>query len=94
MVWAKASRGIWGLGHVFEGQLYFSPCILNASVVRESCKLPRPEPPTPTPSPPSSTGKPNIETWVKEQKEGEYVQRFQMWRNVRKDFYSEPVAQP
>ena len=23
IVWAKAGRGIWGLGHVFEGKLYF-----------------------------------------------------------------------
>ena len=29
IVWAKAGRGIWGLGHVFEGKLYFTKHIVD-----------------------------------------------------------------
>ena len=24
VVWAKSARGVWGLGHVFDGKLYFT----------------------------------------------------------------------
>ena len=33
IVWAKAGRGIWGLGHVFEGKLYFTKDIVDDSFV-------------------------------------------------------------
>ena len=29
IVWAKAGHGIWGLGHVFEGKLYFTKDIVD-----------------------------------------------------------------
>ena len=24
VVWAKSTRGVWGLGHVFDGKMYFT----------------------------------------------------------------------
>ena len=32
-MWAKLGRGIWGLGHVFEGKLYFTKDIVDDSLV-------------------------------------------------------------
>ena len=32
IVWAKAGHGIWGLGHVFEGKLYFTKHILLMTI--------------------------------------------------------------
>ena len=29
IVWAKAARGVWGLGHVFEDKLYFTKDIVD-----------------------------------------------------------------
>ena len=46
IVWAKARRGIWGLGHVFEGQLYFTKDIVDGSFVPRNRKpkpIPKPE---------------------------------------------------
>ena len=37
-VWAKAGRGIWGLGHVFEGKLYFTKDIVDVSFVPRNRK--------------------------------------------------------
>ena len=52
IVWAKADRGVWGLGHVFDGQLYFTRDIVDSSVLKDSYKLPRrKEPPAPPPKP-------------------------------------------
>ena len=38
MVWAKAGRGIWGLGHVFEGKLYFTKDIVDDNFVPRNRK--------------------------------------------------------
>ena len=46
IVWAKAGCGIWGLGHVFEGQLYFTKDIVDDSFVPRNRKpkpIPKPE---------------------------------------------------
>ena len=32
IVWAKAGNRIWGLGHVFEGKLYFTKDIVDDSL--------------------------------------------------------------
>jgi len=55
IVWAKAGRGIWGLGHVFEGKLYFTKDIVDDSFVPWN-KTPNPVPkpvakPAPKPAP-------------------------------------------
>ena len=34
IVWAKAGPGIWGLGHVFEGKLYFTKRIVDDSFLQ------------------------------------------------------------
>ena len=31
-VWARAGNGIWGLGHVFEGNLYFTKDFVDGSL--------------------------------------------------------------
>ena len=55
VVWAKAGRGIWGLGHVFEGKLYFTKDIVDDSFVPRNRKpkpIPKPEAkPAPKPAP-------------------------------------------
>ena len=38
IVWAKAGRGIWGLGHVFEGKLYCTKDIVDDSFVPRNRK--------------------------------------------------------
>ena len=38
MVWAKAGRWIWGLGHVFEGNLYFTKDLVDDSFVPRNRK--------------------------------------------------------
>ena len=43
IVWAKAGCGIWGLGHVFEGKLYFTKDLVDDSFVPRNRK-PKPIP--------------------------------------------------
>ena len=43
IVWAKVSRRIWGLGHVFEGKLYFTKDFVDDSFVPRNRKPPKPE---------------------------------------------------
>ena len=45
IVWAKAGLGIWGLGHVTEGKLYFTKHIVD------DIFLPRNRNPKPIPKP-------------------------------------------
>ena len=72
------SRGIWGLGHVFEGKLYFTKDIVDDSFVPRNRKpkpIPKPEAkPAPKPAP-----------------KGKHVQLFKMRRKVGKGFYSTTV---
>ena len=55
IVWAKAGCGIWGLGHVFKGELYFTKDIVDDSFVprnRKPKSIPKPEAkPAPNPAP-------------------------------------------
>ena len=75
IVWAKAGRGIRGLGHVFEGKLYFTKDIVDDNFVPRNGKpkpIPKPEAkPAPKPAP-----------------KGKHVQLFQMRRKIGKGFYS------
>ena len=75
IVWAKAGRGIWGLGHVFEGKLYFTKDIVDDSFV------PRNRKPKPIP-------KPEAKPAPKAAPKGKHVQLFKMRRKVGKGFYS------
>ena len=46
IVWAKVGRRIWGIGHVFEGKLYFTKDIVDDSFVPRNRKpkpIPKPE---------------------------------------------------
>ena len=46
IVWAKAGCGIWGLGHVFQGKLYFTKAIVDDNFVprnRKPKRIPKPE---------------------------------------------------
>ena len=46
IVWAKVGRGIWGLGHVFEGKLYFTKDIVGDTFVpinRKPKPIPKPQ---------------------------------------------------
>ena len=75
IVWAKAGHGIWGLGHVFEGKLYFTKDIVDDSFVPRNRKpnlIPKLEAkPSPKPAP-----------------KGKHVQLFKMRRKVGKGFCS------
>ena len=74
IVWAKAGCGIWGLGHVFEGKLYFTNDIVDDSFVpmnRNPKPILKPEAkPAPKPAP-----------------KRKHVQLFKMRRLVGKGFY-------
>ena len=75
IVWAKAGRGIRGLGHVFEGKLYFTKDIVDDIFV------PRNRKPKPIP-------KPEAKPAPKAAPKGKHVQLFKMRRKVGKGFYS------
>ena len=93
IVWAKASQGIWGLGHMFEGLLYFTRDIVDSSVLRESYKLPRPGPPSSPPSsPPKPKPKPNVKPRAKEQRKGAVCDCSACGARFAKRFRCEPVA--
>ena len=81
IVWAKAGRGIWGLGHVFEGKLYFTKDMVDDSFVPRNRKpktIPKPEAkPAPKPAP-----------------KGKHVQLFKMRRKVGKGSYSTAADAP
>ena len=93
-MWAKAGRGVWGLAHVFDGQLYYTRDIVDSSVVKDCYKLPRPKPPPPPPPPPPQPfAKKAPAKGAK--KKGEHVQLFRMRMRYKKGkgFYSEAVEQ-
>ena len=50
IVWAKAGRGIWSLGHVFEGNVYFTKHIVEDNDLTRLCLL------SPFPRHPPSSG--------------------------------------
>ena len=75
IVLAKAARGVWGLGHVFEDKLYFTKDIVDDSFVPKNRKPKPVSPPAPTPAP-------------KPAPKGKHVQLFDMRRRVGKGFYS------
>ena len=75
IVWAKAVPGILGLGHVFEGTLYFTKDIVDDHLV------PRNRKPKPIPKPKAKPG-------PKRAPKGKHVQLFKMRRKVGKGFYS------
>ena len=81
IVWAKVGRGIWGLGNVFEGKLYFTKDVVDDIFVPRNGK-PKPIPkleakPAPKPVP-----------------KGKHVQLFEMRRMVGKGFYSTAADAP
>ena len=81
IVWAKAGGGIWGLGHIFEGKLYFTKVIVDDSFVPRNRK-PKPIPkleakPAPKPAP-----------------KGKHVQLLKMRHKVGKGFYSTAADAP
>ena len=43
IVWAKVGSGIWGLGHVFEGKLYFTKDFVDDRFVPRN-RQPKPIP--------------------------------------------------
>ena len=71
----KAGCGIWGLGHVFEGKLYFTKDIVDDSFV------PRNRKPKPIP-------KPKTKPAPKPAPNGKHVQLSEMRRMVGKGFYA------
>ena len=71
IVWAKAGHGIWGLGYVFEGKLYFTKHIVDDSF------LPRNRKPKPIP-------KPEAKPAPRPVPKGKHVQLFKMRRKVGK----------
>ena len=81
IVWAKASRRIWGLGHVFEGKLYFTKDIVDDSFVTRKRK-PKPIP------------KPKAKPPPKPAPKGKYVQLFKMRHKVGKGFCSTAADAP
>ena len=47
VVWAKSAHGVWGLGHVFDGKLYFSRDICEETWIPKD--LAPPKKPVPAP---------------------------------------------
>ena len=84
IVWAKAARGVWGLGHVFERKLYFAKDIVDDSFVPKGTKLRAVPDPTAKPAP-KATPKPAPK--------GKHVELFKMKRKVGQWFYSMRVNQ-
>ena len=73
-----------GLGHVFEGKLYFTKDTVGDSFVPKGTKLKAvPEP----------AAKPAPKAAPKPAPKGKHVQLFKMKRKVGKGFYSVPVNQ-
>ena len=45
VIWAKALRGVWGLCHVFENNIYLNRDLMEDSVVPSNLSIPKvPEP--------------------------------------------------
>ena len=73
IVWAKARRGIWCLGHVFSSKLYFTKIIVDDNFVprnRKPKRIPKPEA-KPAPKPAAR---------------GKHVQLFKMRRKIGQGF--------
>ena len=81
IVWAKAGYGIWSIGHVFQGKLYFTKHIVDDSFV------PRNRKPKPIP-------KPKAKPAPKLVPKGKHVQWFKMRHKARKGFYSTTTDAP
>ena len=82
---AKADRGVWGLGHVIEGKLFFTRDIVDTSILRAEYKLTRPQPTPPAPKrapKPAPKPAPKKATRGKKQK---HVQLFKMRRTRKRD---------
>ena len=75
ILWAKAGRGIGGLGHVFEGKLPFTKDIVDDSFVSRNRK-------------PKPISKPEAKPAPKAAPKGKHVQLFKMRCKVGKGFYS------
>ena len=41
VVWAKSAHGVWGLGHVFDGKLYFTPDICEEKWIPKNLEPPK-----------------------------------------------------
>ena len=74
-MWAKVGCGVWGLGHVFEGKLYFTKDIVDDSFV------PRNRKPKPIP-------KHAAKLAPKPAPKGKHLQLFKMRCKVGKGLYS------
>ena len=81
IVWAKAGCRMWGIGHVFEGKLYFIKNIVDNIFVPRNRK-PRPIP------------KPEAKPAPKPTPKGKHVQLFKIPRKVGKGFYSTAAGAP
>ena len=74
IVWAKAGRGIWSLGCVFEGKLYFTKDIMGNNFVPRNRN-------------PKHIPKPTAQPAPKSAPKGKHVQLFKMRHKVGKGFY-------
>ena len=83
VVWAKADRGIWGLGHIFNDKLYLTRDIMDGSEVPAHFEVPQPKPPAPAPAKPKPKAAPKPG--------GKHVQEFRMLYKRGKGFYSQPI---
>ena len=81
---SHAAHGVWGLGHVFEGKLYFTKDIVDDSFVPKGTKLKAVPEPAVKPAPKAAP---------KPAPKGKHVQLFKMKRKAGKGFYSVPVNQ-
>ena len=44
ILWAKADRGVWGLGHVFNGKLYLTRDLVDDACIPSHIAVPKPAP--------------------------------------------------
>ena len=81
IVWATPGPGIWGLGHVFEGKLYFTKDVVDDSFVPRTRK-------------PKHIPTPEAKAAPKPASKGKHLQLFKMRRKVGKGFYSTAADAP
>ena len=79
VIWAKAAWGVWGMAHVFDGQLYFTRDHMQGSFIPKNLKLPKPKP----------APEPRAKACSEAFSSGEHVQLFCMVYDRKRGFQAE-----
>ena len=87
VVWVKSARGVWGMGHGFRNQLYFTRDIPERKWVPKNL-LTLAKPPTKKAKPPPKSAAQSIPV-----ESGEHVQEFKVKWSKTKKLYTKPVKE-